>query len=51
MKVKFKLEIYDADNKVDSIVSGSADSNDIDLALEYLLKLKQDRHTASHETH
>ena len=44
MTVKFKLEIYDTDDQVNSIVSGHADVNDIDAAIAYLLSLKEHRH-------
>lgn len=48
MKVKFKLETYDASatqiGEVISITGGTADSEDIDLALKYLLTLKEKRY-------
>lgn len=48
MKIKFKLELYHLNqdgNKGDcfSVVGGSADSEDVDAAINYLMKLKEQR--------
>lgn len=53
MKYEFRLELYEFNNPggVDmltspvSVVIGTADGDDIDLALQYLLKLKEKRYT------
>lgn len=48
MKVKFKLETYDAENpdcKI-SVCTGTSDNNDIERALEYLLQLKEERYVS-----
>lgn len=47
--LKFKMEIYKGDERV-SIVSGRADKEDIDAALDYLLKLKEERFTNGQRT-
>lgn len=44
MKNKFKLEVFDDQGQRVSIVSGHADESDIDTALDYLLKLKEERY-------
>lgn len=52
MKYKFRLELYEFNNPDGvnmltspvSIVNGTADGEDIDNALQYLLKLKEDRY-------
>jgi hypothetical protein len=42
-EIKFKMEIYDKEtNKCISIVNGSATDNQIDRALDYLLKIKEE---------
>lgn len=41
---KFKLEIFDANNDRHTIVTGQASKEDIDAAVEYLLKLKEERY-------
>lgn len=46
MKVKFKFEVYDTAGMINSVVSGSADKQDIDAAIEYLLKLKEERYNS-----
>jgi hypothetical protein len=53
MKYEFRLELYEFNNPegVDmltspvSVVNGTADSEDIKIALDYLLKLKEKRYT------
>lgn len=44
MKAKFKLEVYDTDGTCKSIVNGTADTIDIDSAMDYLLQLKEERY-------
>lgn len=52
MKYKFRLELYEFNNPDGvnmltspvSIVNGTADGEDIDNALQYLLKLKEGRY-------
>ena len=44
MNNKFKLELYDSQGERYSIVTGSANPEDIDTALDYLLKLKEERY-------
>ena len=48
MMVKFRLELFEL-NDLEypySITNGTADEEDIDKAIEYLLKLKQERYTS-----
>jgi hypothetical protein len=45
MNNKFKLELYNSQGERYSIITGSADPEDIDAAVNYLLKLKEERYT------
>lgn len=45
MNIKFKLELYNSQGERYSVVTGSANPEDIDAALDYLLKLKEERYT------
>lgn len=44
MTNKFKLEVFDDQGQCVSIVSGHADESDIDAALDYLMRLKEERY-------
>ncbi len=45
MNSKFKLELYNSQGERYSVVTGSANPEDIDAALDYLLKLKEERYS------